>query len=620
MKFQSIENSLKKLLVVVLSTAIFQCFSQNYNRFYDQGQIEFNKKNFYQAAKLFEESHTMIPDVSAITYKLAESLYFAHSYERALDYFTEVITKSPGKFPMAYFYQAELQKTLKQYSDAMSSYKYYNHFFTENTEYNIKSQKQILSCDFAMKNNVLSATAVRKLSAPINTMFSEINIAEFGDSVLLYSALSPNNDSTEFPAKMFFNKHVYIYESLIRNINEMKLDVIDLSISTDQKTAFFCACTDTIGSKDFKIYSCVFDSMKWKKPELCPEQINLDGYRSTQPYFTKIGGKDYLFFVSDRPGGQGNLDIWCSQWLYNRFLKPVNLGNTVNTIGEDVTPFYDTVSSTLYFSSELHKGYGGFDIFSSTGVPGNWSEPKNLGLPINSSFNEVYFSISQNKKRSYFTSDRDPIKIDGSNYYFNDFYYFNNTFDSTKIELKKDSLLAKVPISVTASSKQILALNESISINSQVASSTNTYGIYFDHNQPEINANSDYEALLSQYLKILESKSKDFSVLQIQKSFSEFTDRLKSFIPFVKKGVKIEIQLKAFTSPTGNQLYNTQLAQRRVDIVIHFIETYKSGILKSGIKITILPPEVPVSKDVSENEGIQMASQRKVEIKFIQQK
>jgi len=610
----------KKLLVLLLTTIVFQCFSQNYNRFYDQGQIEFSKKNFYQAAKLFDESHNMIPDVTAITFKLAESLYFAHSYERALESFTEVITKSPGKYPMAYFYQAELQKTLKQYSDAMSSYKYYNHFFTENSEYNIKSQKQILSCDFAMKNNLLTKTDIHKLSAPINTMFSEINIAEFEDSILIYSALSPNKDSTEFPAKMFFNKHVYIYESLIRNINEMKLDVIDFSISTDKKTAFFCACTDTIGSLDFKIYTCVFDSMKWKKPVLCPEQINLEGYRSTQPYFTKIAGKDYLFYVSDRPGGQGNLDIWYSQWLYNRFLKPVNLGPTINTIGDEVTPFYDTVSTTLYFSSELHKGYGGFDIFSSAGFPGNWSDPKNVGLPINSSFNEVYYTISQNKKRSYFTSDREPIKIDGNNYYFNDFYYFNNALDTTKTIHKKDSIQLKLPISANPSIKQSLVLNESITVNSQVASNSNNYGIYFDHNQPDINSNSDYETLLLNYLKNPESKSKDFSVLQIQKSFSEFIEVLNQLSLSIKKGNKFEIQLKAFTSPTGNQIYNTQLAQRRVDNVMHFIENYKDGILKSGIKFAVLSPEVPVSSNVSDKEEIQMASQRKVEIKIVQQK
>jgi len=605
----------KKLLMLAFSTIVFQCFSQNYNRFYEQGDIAYKKKNYYQAAKLFEESHSMIPDVSAITYRLAESLFFAHNYEQALVYFTEVITKSPGKYPMAYFYQAELQKLLKQYSDAMSSYKYYNHFFTENPEYNIKSSKQILSCDFAIKNNTVSPISIKKLTAPINTLFSEISIAEYNDSVLIYSAMSPNKDSSEYVAKMFFNKHIYAFESLVLSINDIGLNVIDLTLSNDKKTAFFCACVDTIGSTDFKIYCTVFDSMKWKKPELCPEQINLDGYRSTQPYFTRIKGNDYLFFVSDRPGGQGNLDIWYSQRLYNRFLKPVNLGTTINTIGDDVTPFYDTVSNQLYFSSELHKGYGGFDIFSTTGFPKDWSQPVNLGLPINSSFNDVYFTISENKKHRYFTSDREPVQIDGQNYYINDFYCFNTQADSANDMIEKIPLSTSIAVSKTVNLKTAegnATTKGTLDVKPQI------FNLYFDHNQPEIDSKDGYEMLLNAYLKNPESQTKELKELNIDKALIDFSKMLRNLIQTIRADSKIEIQLKAFTSPTGNQSYNTELAKRRINTIMELLQKSESGkpnaYLNKNITITILPPEIPVSLNIANSEALQMASQRKVEI------
>src|ERR1035437_8803172 len=312
------------LLSIILALFFVQGFAQNYNRFYERGIKEFGANNFYAAAQCFGESHEMSPDISIITEKLAESLFFAHSYERALVYFTEIISNYPGKYPMAYFYQAELQKTLHQYSDASSSYKYYYHFFSTADEFHAKAEQQIASCDFALHNTKANGTLISKLPAPINSLFSEIGLSEYGDSILLYSTLLPNVDSSQFTAKMCFNKHIFIFETLIKRINEMKMNIIYLSISPNQKTAYFCACTDTNKSKDFKIYRSVYDSLKWSTPELLPEQINLDGYRSTQPYYTRINGTDYLFFVSDRPGGFGNLDIWYSQLRYGRFLNPKN--------------------------------------------------------------------------------------------------------------------------------------------------------------------------------------------------------------------------------------------------------------------------------------------------------
>jgi len=605
----------KNLLILIFSIIAFQCFPQNYNHFYDQAEIEFKNRNYYQAAQFYEQSHEFIPNVSEITFKLAQSLLFAHNYEKALVYFTEVITKSPGKYPMAYFYQAELQKMLGKYSDAMSSYKYYFHFFTDSSEFVKKAQNQVPSCDFAIKNNSVQPINITKVSEPVNTFFSEINIAEFGDSTLLYSALTPNVDSTQFVAKMFFSKHIYNYETLIRRINETKTNVIDLTLSPDQNTAFFCACVDTNHSSDFKIYKCVFDSMQWRDPELLPDHINLYGYKSTQPFFTKINGKDYLFYVSDRPGGQGNLDIWYSQWLYNRFLKPINLGIEVNTIGDDITPYYDTLNNQLYFSSEMHKGYGGFDVFTSKGIPGsNWSSAVNVGLPINSSFNEVYFTISQNRKRSYFTSDRTPVKIDKDNYYFNDFYWFKNNLDTTKSLAIKDSIkiatASKLPKTVNVESKPTNTIK-------QFESKPNLeFQLYFNHNEPLLEDEKiDYSKLLKSYSI---DQSAELKITEINKAFDDFNKSLDNIINNINSLNEVVIQLKAYTSPTGSQQYNIQLAQRRINSIVNYIKSFHSGelakYLETKIQINIQTPEIPINQGLDNKEETKMASLRKVNI------
>jgi len=612
-------------LLLLLLSFVYQGFSQSYNRFYEQGMKEFGKNNFYAAAQCFKQSHDMIPDVTAITEKLAESLLYAHSYEQSLSYFDEVITKSPGKFPMAYFYQAELQKTLKQYSDAMSSYKFYFHNFGVYDEYHKKAEQQIPSCDFAIKNTKQANTSITKLKAPFNTIFSEISLAEYGDSVILYSALTPNEDSSYFTAKMFLNKHIFTFEKLVRRISEIKTNVIDLSISPDQKTAYFCACVDTNKSHDFKIYRCVFDSLSWSVPELLPEPINLAGFRSTQPFATRINGNDYLFYVSDRPGGQGNLDIWYSQLLNGHFLKPENAGNTINTIGDDVTPFYDSVSTTLYFSSEMHKGYGGFDIFSSKGVPNNWSEPVNVGLPINSSFNETYFTISQNRKRNYFTSDRETMKIDENDYHFNDFYCFNNPIDSTKNIHLKDSITYRTPVTIVSAGKNIKSkeINNTTGLKSEKPI---VYPLYFDHDIPEMGANKSftYRQLLNQYIESPESKIKELQELHLENAYVVFSQALTAILEKLKNGILVEISLKAYTSPTGSRKYNTQLAERRIESIKQFLQSFNGGILKpyidKNLRLKILTPEIPVSNGSASNEALQMASQRKVELGIYIQK
>ena len=596
-------------------------YAQNYTRFYEQGLKEYNQKNYYQAAKLFEESHSMIPEITTITYKIAEALYFAHDYERSLIYFTEVIENSPGQFPQAYYYQADLQKMLKKYADARSSFKYFYHTYSSEKELHKKAEKQIQSCDYAIKNSVNQPVLISKIASPINSSSSEISIAEFGDSIVLYSTMTPNKDSSDYIAKMFVNKHVYEYESLINVINGIGLNSIDISIASDKKTAFFCACTDTVGSTDFKIYKTVYDSMKWMNPELLPQQINLDSYRSTQPQFTRINGNEYLFFVSDRPGGQGGLDIWYSQWQNNRFSQPVNAGIEINTIGDDITPFYDTVSQKLYFSSEFHKGYGGFDIFYSKGIPGNWSQAVNLGLPYNSSFNDSYFAISQNRKRGYFTSDRDPILIDDSKYYFNDFYCFYNKADTNKNIHLQDSLL----LSKTYSTVQNQPIQNTDELKKSVKNKQldPVFNLYFDHNQPDRNSmvQKNYEQLLTEYSIMPESHQKEINDLHIEQSYSQFTKELNTLLDIVAKGKKITIQLRAFTSPSGSKDYNKQLADRRIEMVEQLLKSFKNGALipfiDKSIHISIQDPEIPVLNTADIEEQSIMAARRKVEIKFV---
>jgi hypothetical protein len=150
------------------------------------------------------------------------------------------------------------------------------------------------------------------------------------------------------------------------------------------------------------IYISRFKNSRWSQPKKL--KIN-EKYRTRGACFAK-GGRE-IYFSSDREGGFGGFDIYLTtlnekeQWT-----EPQNLGPIINSLYDEVTPFMAFDNKTLYFSSDGHNTIGGLDIFTSKFGKGAWSKPENLGMPINSPFDDAYFTSVPNGKYSYFASNR----------------------------------------------------------------------------------------------------------------------------------------------------------------------------------------------------------------------
>jgi outer membrane protein OmpA-like peptidoglycan-associated protein/tetratricopeptide (TPR) repeat protein len=151
--------------------------------------------------------------------------------------------------------------------------------------------------------------------------------------------------------------------------------------------------------------------------------VNKSGYKSIQSFITFDGTK--LYFSSNKPGGFGGFDLYvCNIDEQGLTGEPRNLGATINTAGDETTPFYHTISNTLFFSSNGHVGIGGLDVYkSSLNVDDSvYATPKNLGSPINSSKDDAYFILDRVQTKGYFASDREDCP--GGNCY--DIYEFQN--------------------------------------------------------------------------------------------------------------------------------------------------------------------------------------------------
>lgn len=182
------------------------------------------------------------------------------------------------------------------------------------------------------------------------------------------------------------------------------------ALSADGQWMFFTACgrNDSKGSCD--IYFSRRTKKGWSTPINIGAPVNTP-YWESQPCFSADG--QTLYFVSNRPGGKGAQDIWSATitgYLDNgvpTFSAPVNLGDSINTKGEETSPFLHPDNKTLYFSSDGWPGVGQLDIFMSRrNEKGEWSTPKNIGYPINTPMDDNGLVISASGKTAYLASAR----------------------------------------------------------------------------------------------------------------------------------------------------------------------------------------------------------------------
>ncbi len=153
------------------------------------------------------------------------------------------------------------------------------------------------------------------------------------------------------------------------------------------------------------LYISYFRDGMWQEPEPLPKPIN-SKYSEKSAVFSPDGKT--IYFTSNRKGGPGGLDIWVSHWddNKNRWSKPVPLSDSVNTPYDEDGLFLHPDGKTLYFSSKGHNSIGGYDVFKTTRRGNVWTKAKNLGYPLNSPGDDIYFVVASDGETGYFSSER----------------------------------------------------------------------------------------------------------------------------------------------------------------------------------------------------------------------
>jgi outer membrane protein OmpA-like peptidoglycan-associated protein/tetratricopeptide (TPR) repeat protein len=362
-------------------------------------------------------------------HRIAECYRLLHDYDNAELWYAQAVAKPDSRFPDAvYYYGVTLQNNAK-YHEAIVQYEAYQQGKDPESLQYRRATRNIGGCLNAQDSTrVKTEVIVTKLDSNINAGTATFAAGYYGDpDVLLFSCAKQGNASTQERTKQGLDQYstdVFIARRMngvwmtpqpvtttVGQLNSPENEGA-ASVSFGREHLFFTRWNED--GTECSVYMCRNVGETWLAPQKLNANVNVPGTKAMMPFLSNDGTT--LYFVSDRPGGQGGLDIWkCQMDEEGNPGEAVNMGPAINTPDDEITPFYHFTSSTLFYSSNGLSGYGGFDIVKSSynADDNTWGAPKNLDAPFNSSRDDAYFTMDRVQQHGYFSSDREKCEACG---------------------------------------------------------------------------------------------------------------------------------------------------------------------------------------------------------------
>ena len=402
------------VLFVFLCTG-FYSVAQNSSKTQQQFEKAFQFYNIQEYENAISEIHKLLkksPDFVEATLLLADIYHDTRSTENEIKSLESALQYSQN--PLIYYRLGKANYSGGNYEKALFNFEKYALSKGVSEVRKTEVQQLLKSCRFAI-DAVKSPVDFNpeRLSENINTVDDEYwpSISLDGSKLVFTRLLKP---TAGLPQEDFFMAELdsagWGKAVAIDEINTRENEGAQ-ALSADGRLLFFTACNqpDGIGSCD--IYYSVFKGNKWSTPKNAGNVLNSNSW-DAQP--TISSDNRFLYFSSNRAGGKGKKDIWRAELLEisgNGIIKwstPENSGETVNSQGDEISPFIHPNNQDFYFASDCHAGMGGMDLFhAELQTDGTFSVPVNLGFPVNTFKDEQGFVISSDGSSGYFASARD---------------------------------------------------------------------------------------------------------------------------------------------------------------------------------------------------------------------
>ncbi|TDX00673.1 OmpA family protein [Dinghuibacter silviterrae] len=349
-----------------------------------------------------------------LVYHLAESYRHYNDFVSASKWY-EQATQFSTTYPLARYWYAVCLRAQGRFDEALSQFQQFRSAYTTQDDIQASADKEIADCQFASQEarRTNSPFTVLKMGGDVNVGGANYAPVWWGNALMFTSSRSSVPTLKAAGGKSPYINHLYTAGTDTAQAQRLDLPGQSMeqgvsALTPDGLTLYLTQWSvGKDGRKTAGIYKSVRSGTAWTAPQ--PVVDAPAGFSNMQPAVSTDG--KVLLFASDRPGGSGGFDLWYAS-LDNNGVPgtPVNLGPGINTAGDEEAPYYDAFSRTLVFSTNGRVGMGNFDLFQSLGDLSNLSTPVNLGAPLNSPKDDIYFTSARAGgklfKEAYVSSDR----------------------------------------------------------------------------------------------------------------------------------------------------------------------------------------------------------------------
>ncbi len=586
---------MKKILIILLLP--LAVLSQNTNK---------AKKAYAKSLELFQQNN----DKKAIEFIHSairqDSQYLppylllgqikeeAGETHQAIDNYLKGLSDNNAETAWGYLKVGKLYMQLANYSEAKKTLSHFLTFRNQSTQNINSAKRQLQNCDFAL----------HAIENPVNFDFQNMGEGVNSEWEEYLPSISADGKLFVITRRGPHQNGVVsedFYQSELKNGSWTKAQNMGSSVNThgnegaqclapNGNVLFFTACDRDDGFGRCDIYLSFKRNGKWSEARNIGPSIN-SKYWDSQPTISPDGRE--LYFVSNRPGGYGNMDIWKSVLTEKgTFSTPINLGPTINTSSDEMSPFIHTDNQTLYFASNGHPGMGDFDLFMSrrSYPSADWQIPTNLGYPINTNGVENSLIVASDGKTAYFASDKSGFGQEDIFWFYlpeqhqaQQVAYLNTkVYDAeTKTPMKSsveivDLATGQVMISsftYTQSGEFFTCLPA----NTQYALNVSKEGYLFHSENFSLDEQSALQALkLDIPLQRLD-KGNSIVLNNIFFDTDAFTLKneseveLNTLVDFMTNNALLEIEIEGHTDNVGSTIHNLTLSENRAKAVYNFL-------------------------------------------------
>ncbi len=370
---------------------------------YENGVAQYKINNFEKAKSLFLRLLDEEPRCIDAQLQLASLCFETYDLPCAKYHFEKVLELDSNYQLKVYYTLALTEYRSDHFGLAKKNMELFLNKETENAELLKKAKSLYPKLVFADSSSKHMFDKAPKFLTSLNSSYSEYLASVRADgNMVFFTRRSSRGDED-----IYWSQHSDTGWTKALPLEQINTPLNEGSpaISPDGKMLVFTSCDRPGSYGGCDLYYSIWSNEQWSQPINMGDHVNSAAYES-QACFAENGKT--LFFTSNRKGTFGGNDIWyTNRRMDNSWSTPRNLGQKINTSGEEVCPFVHPNSQYLFFSSDTHPGIGGKDLFySRLDENEEWSEPVNLGFPINTRGDESSLIVFPDGKTAWMASDQ----------------------------------------------------------------------------------------------------------------------------------------------------------------------------------------------------------------------